>query len=101
MTALEKEIEKKLREMIERNGGRCLKWVCPGWAGVPDRLCLLPGGRIFFVETKRPRGGKLSRRQKWWRDVLQGLGFWYSVAWDVRDILLLELVITHERTDNA
>lgn len=96
MTTLEKEIEKKLRDMVESRGGKCLKWVCPGWAGVPDRICLLPGGRLYFVETKRPRGGVLSARQKWWRRELQRLGFFYAVAWTEENIKTLELLIVTE-----
>lgn len=72
---LEKEIEAKLVAMVERHHGLCLKWVCPGWAGVPDRIILLPGGRVAFVETKRPKGGRYSPRQLWWRRKLTALGF--------------------------
>lgn len=75
MTPLEKDIEKSLGRMIGRHGGLCLKWVCPGWAGVPDRIILLPGGRIVFVELKRPKGGVISSQQKWWADKLRQLGF--------------------------
>ena len=50
----EKEIEKKLVERIKKEGGMCLKLTSPGNAGVPDRLCLLPRGRIVFVEMKAP-----------------------------------------------
>lgn len=46
--------ERKLKKRIEEKGGLCLKWVSPGYTGVPDRIVLLPGGRIFFVEVKRP-----------------------------------------------
>jgi hypothetical protein len=68
MTKLEKDIERRLRREVEACGGLCLKWVCPGWAGVPDRLVLLPGGRIIFVELKRPKGGVVSALQlKWWQ----------------------------------
>ena len=42
MTKLEKEIERKLRLMVVKHGGLCLKWVCPGWSGVPDRIVLMP-----------------------------------------------------------
>lgn len=86
MIPLEKELEAKLRTKVEDAGGRCLKWVCPGWAGVPDRIVLLPGGRIVFVETKRPVGGELSARQKWWRRELTRLGFKYCVVWNWVDL---------------
>ena len=75
MTPLEKDIERALTKMVGRHGGLCLKWVCPGWAGGPDRICLLPGGRIVFIELKRPEGGVISSRQKWWADKLSKLGF--------------------------
>lgn len=86
MSVLEKEIESKLREMVEQAGGMCLKWVCPGWAGVPDRIVLLPGGRIVFVELKKPVGGRVSGRQKWWRDKLRLLGFRWWLVKDELDL---------------
>lgn len=86
MTPLEKEIEAKLVRLVRNCGGLCLKWVCPGWAGVPDRMVLLPCGHIIFVELKRPRGGVLSSRQLWWRRKLQALGFTYYVIWDHPDL---------------
>ena len=92
MTVLEKEIEARLRDRIKQRGGLCLKWVCPGWAGVPDRLALLPGGRVYFIETKRPKGGRLSRRQIWWRDTLHRLGMNYCVIWTHEDLETFLLV---------
>lgn len=86
MPTLEKEIEKKLRQKVEALGGRCLKWVCPGWSGVPDRIVLLPWRRIYFVETKRPKGGTLSALQKKWRDWINQLGFSYWVVWSEADL---------------
>jgi hypothetical protein len=86
MTPLEKDIEKKLVDVVRKRGGLCLKWVCPGWAGVPDRIVLLPGGRIVFVELKRPKGGVLSERQKWWRRKLIELGFHHWVIWDMTNL---------------
>lgn len=86
MTPLEKEIERKLRQKIEKHGGLCLKFVCPGWAGVPDRIILLPGGRVIFAELKRPKGGKLSSLQKWWAKKLIDLGFTHWVIWDADDL---------------
>jgi hypothetical protein len=93
MTTLEKDIETKLRKMVERHGGRCLKWVCPGWVGVPDRLVLLPGGRILFVETKRPKGGSIAKMQKLWKKWLQQLGFQHYFVHDEEMLAALELII--------
>jgi hypothetical protein len=96
MTQLEKDIEKKLRDRIEDLGGFCLKWVCPGWAGVPDRIILLPGARIYFVETKRPKGGALSALQKKWRQWLSELGFYSTVVWNEADLAAFLEYITKE-----
>lgn len=93
MIKLEKDIEQKLRKMVEKHGGWCLKWVCPGWTGVPDRIVLLPGGRVIFVETKRPKGGKVGRTQLWWADKLSSMGFVAGFCCDEEDIADLELEI--------
>lgn len=90
MTKLEKEIERALVEKVKRHGGFCLKWVCPGWVGVPDRIVLLPGGRIVFVELKRPQGGHLSKMQKWWAHKLVDLGFSHWTVWNDTDLMLFE-----------
>lgn len=52
----ESPIEKHLRKLVEAAGGRCKKWVSPGNNGVPDRIVFLPGGLVFFVETKSTVG---------------------------------------------
>lgn len=73
---LEKSIENVLRKAVEAEGGLCLKWVCPGHRGVPDRMLLFPGGIIAFVELKRP-GAKVKAGglQEWWREKIQSFGF--------------------------
>lgn len=91
MDKLEKEIERKLRRTVERLGGRCLKWVCPGWSGVPDRIILLPRGRVVFAELKRPVGGVPSRLQLKWREWLTALGFDVWFIYNDVDLALAEL----------
>lgn len=96
MTKLEKEIEAKLRKMVTKHGGHCLKWVCPGWSGVPDRIVLLPGGRVYFVELKRPKGGQVSPMQRWWADLLRRLGFWVLCIRNEAELATFEIVILEE-----
>lgn len=84
---LEKEIERKLKVLVEgKLRGLCLKWVCPGWSGVPDRILLLPGGRVQFAELKRPKGAVVSSLQVWWKRRLEGLGFTVWHVYTVDDI---------------
>lgn len=49
---LEKQIERKLTEEVKKLNGMCLKQT--SLAGIPDRLILLPGGKMAFVELKAP-----------------------------------------------
>lgn len=58
----EKDTEAFLRDEVKARGGRSYKWVSPGCAGVPDRIVILPNGRIFFVELKSE--GKTSTPQQ-------------------------------------
>lgn len=100
---LEKDIEKSVRLKIEQLGGELKKWVCPGETGVPDRICILPGDVVIFIEFKKP-GGKLAERQKYWRDKLIGMGCQYRLIESVgKAKLFLEEVehlcyLTHTRT---
>lgn len=52
----EEQIEAKLRESIKAMGGVAYKFTSPGNIGVPDRVILLPGGRVWFVELKTDTG---------------------------------------------
>lgn len=93
MTQLERDIERALVGMVKRHDGLCLKWVCPGWSGVPDRIILLPGGRVLFAETKRPKGGEVRKLQEWWHRTLRRLGFTVWVIWTRDDITKLEATL--------
>lgn len=91
MTILEKELEKKLVRAVEARGGKCLKWTSPGMTGLPDRIVLLPGGRLCFVEMKRPQGGRVGALQHYWAQKLKELGFrhaWVYTEVDITDLML-------------
>ena len=70
----EKTIEQKLVIAVKAAGGICPKFTSPGLDGMPDRLVLIPGGRVAFVEVKapgkKPRPLQLARHEK-----LRQLGF--------------------------
>ena len=71
---LEKTLERKFVEAVKAMEGLCPKFVSPGFDGMPDRLVLLPGGRLAFVELKavgcKPRPLQESRH-----GMLRRLGF--------------------------
>ena len=70
----ERDIEKKLMQAVRKAGGLALKFVSPGLAGVPDRLVLMPKGRVCFVELKAP-GQKMRPLQRKRKEMLESLGF--------------------------
>ena len=81
----EKEVEKKFVKAVKSEGGVCWKFTSPETAGVPDRIVLMPEGRIAFVEVKapgeKPRKLQLSRHR-----LLRRLGFKVYVLDALEDI---------------
>jgi hypothetical protein len=82
---MEKSIEQKLVAKVKKLGGICPKFISPGYDGMPDRLVLLPKGKIGFVEVKKkgmkPRPLQLARHK-----LLKGLGFKVFVLDDEKNI---------------
>jgi hypothetical protein len=85
---LERDIERRLAAQTLEKGGRALKFVSPGLAGVTDRLVLLPVPAkhqrivqryVKFVEVKAP-GEKPRPLQLWFIREVQGLGHWAGVV---------------------
>ena len=70
----EKELELMLVKEVKRRGGRAYKFISPGLNGVPDRLVLMPGGKMGFVEVKAP-GKKMRPNQIKRKGELESLGF--------------------------
>lgn len=82
----EKEIEKRLVAEVKKKGGICPKFVSPGFDGMPDRIILLPKGRMAFAELKVP--GKKPRPLQFSRHkLLRKLGFQVYVIDDIRNII--------------
>ena len=81
----EAEIERKLTSAVKARGGLCPKFVSPGWDGAPDRIALLPGARMAFVELKAP-GKTLRPLQRRRREQLERLGFRVFVVDGVEQI---------------
>lgn len=72
--ANEKTLELKLRNKVKNLGGVALKFYSPFYTGMPDRIVLLPGGKMGFVELKS-EGVRPSARQEHVFAELQSLGF--------------------------
>ena len=81
----EKQIERKLMLAVKSMEGIAPKLVCPGIDGMPDRIVLLPGGHMAFVEVKAP--GKVPRPlQEARHRMLRKLGFKVYVLDDAGQI---------------
>ena len=81
----EKTIEKKLVNAVKSRGGLAPKFTSPGFDGMPDRIVLMPGGHMAFVEVKAP--GKAPRPlQKARHRMLRQLGFTVYVLDDESEI---------------
>lgn len=77
---LESKIESWLDGQIKKIGGKSYKFVSPGNPGVPDRIFILPGGKVFFVELKR-KIGRLSNVQIWQREQFKERGIEIKVIY--------------------
>jgi len=88
----ERELERHLVNAVRQSGGIAPKFVSPGYDGMPDRIILLPGGRIAFVEVKamgrKPRLLQLHRHE-----MLKQLGFKVFVLDDGEQITPMLMAI--------
>lgn len=91
----ERTIEQELVSRVKVMGGIAPKFTSPGFDGMPDRLILLPSGRIGFVELKapgrKPRPLQLARHRLLWR-----LGFKVFVIDGIEQIDSVLEEIDHE-----
>lgn len=82
----EKVIEAKLVTEVKKTGGMCIKLLCDQFSGLPDRMCLFPGGKIVFVELKstgkKPRPLQIAVHNKF-----RALGFRVEVIDTIDGVL--------------
>lgn len=81
----EREVESALVKAVRKRHGMALKFVCPGLDGVPDRIVLLPNGKLAFIELKRP-GGKMRKLQEKRKAQFEALGFLVFCVNDIDEI---------------
>lgn len=74
MKMRESDIEKALTIAVKKRGGLALKFISPGMSGVPDRLIMIKGGKLAFIELKAP-GKKMRPLQIKRKRQLEELGF--------------------------
>lgn len=93
----EKNIERHLTNGVKKLGGMCLKFVSPSTSGVPDRIIILPNGRIIFAEIKTDEG-KLSKIQEYVIDEMKKRGADVRVLYGLKDVksFMEEMVMSNE-----
>ena len=87
VSASEKSLEAELRERCKALGWMCVKLTSQYQRGLPDRLILMPGGRVYFAEIKTT-GKKPTALQRVTHERLRALGY------------RVEVVDTSESLDN-
>jgi hypothetical protein len=94
MATVEKRLEAKLKREVKKLDGEALKISSMFYTGLPDRIVLMPGGKLYWVELKST-GKKPTPRQLLVHRLLRGLGFKVYVI--DNDGLLTELILELKR----
>ena len=93
---LERVLEHKLVREVKAAGGLCIKLPAALYRGIPDRMVLLPGGRVYFLELKTDTG-RVSPAQVRFISFLQSLGFFSDIIRG--ETQLSEFLENHVRKD--
>ena len=77
----EREVESRLSDLVrDELSGECVTFIPDFKRGFPDRLVILPGGRVIWVETKTT-GGRVSGAQRVAHALLRRLGHRVELVW--------------------
>ena len=90
----ESSVERKLVEGCRKAGALAWKFTSPGRSGVPDRVVLLPGGQLIFVELKTETG-RLTALQKQTHNLLKGYGFDVRTLKGAKDVEVFLFEVSH------
>lgn len=82
----ESEIENYLVWTVETLGGKTYKFKSPNQRGVADRIVCMPNGETWFIELKRPKGGRLAPLQVLFRDEVVSLQQKYALLINKEEI---------------
>lgn len=93
----ESALEKTLRQAVRTAGGLCIKLPAMWYRGIPDRMVLLPGGRLYFIELKTSKG-KPSVHQLRYQIFLRKLGFYSGIIQG--ETQLKEFIKDHVETNH-
>lgn len=100
----ESELERRFCRLVAQAGGKAYKFVSPGNSGVPDRIVVLPEGRVGFIELKCT-GGQPRKQQRFQQAELERLGCYTAVvdsiecAEAVIDEMSRQRPVTHARDE--
>jgi hypothetical protein len=87
----ETAVERRLSMLVQRAGGKSVK-IMPVVAGTPDRLIILPPGRMYLIETKAPNGVLRPAQRVWHARALE-MGVVVELLWNTKQVD--EWVLTH------
>ena len=82
----ESEVENYLVWTVETMGGKAYKFKSPSQRGVADRVVCMPNGETWFIELKRPKGGRLAPLQAIFRDEVVRLNQRYALLTNKQEI---------------
>lgn len=77
----EREVENYLVRKLESIGLPVHKFVPDQDPGMPDRVVLLPESRVLWIETKKPKGGRVAKLQKYRHKKLEEAGHDVVICW--------------------
>jgi hypothetical protein len=83
---LENVVEDYLVKRVEAAGGIAEKTIALGTRGYFDRTCVLPGGRVIFVEVKKPRRSHTTKHQSTRHAAYIALGAEVAVVKNLADV---------------